>query len=136
MKDKIVYFSIGAVVVVFSVIMIDLIAGKPTTAQMDFKNPIFDSVMIKGKLIVGNKENYILLEGDKEKTNLIIDSKGSAVLILTTSEGSSISLSKSINGIPEMGAVLQQNQKAFGDLESSLMLLEKNGKGKVIRSTD
>lgn len=136
MKDKIVYFSIGAVVVVFSVIMIDLIAEKPTTAQMDFKNPIFDSVMIKGKLIVGNKENYIMLEGDKEKTNLIIDSKGSTILILTTSEGSSISLSKSINGIPEMGAILQQNQKAFGDLESSLMLLEKNGKGKVIRSTD
>lgn len=134
MKDKIVYFSIGAIVVLFSVIILNLMNEKPQTPEMNL-NPIFDSVTIKGTLVIGNEENFIMLEGDKEASNIIIDSKGSNIVISTNPKGSTITLSKHLGENANIGAMLTQQQRPQGNLVTHFMLKDSKGVN-VIRSTD
>lgn len=134
MKDRIVYFSIGATVVIILVIITNLMNEKPQMPKVN-TNPVFDSVTIKGTLVVGNKDNFIMLEGNKGKSDIIIDSKGSTIVISTTPNDSTITLSKQLGEFTNIGATLTQQQRPQGNLVTHFVLKDSKGVN-VIRSTD
>ena len=138
MRDKIIFFCIGAIVVILSVYIGNLVAKESqsttTTTEAD-KTATFDTVIVKGKLFIGNEDNFILLESDKDKSNIIIDSKGSNIIISTDSKSSAIMLSKQLDEFTNIGAVLTQQQRQQGNLITHFKLKDSYGEN-VIRSTD
>lgn len=64
MKTKIIYFTLGAITVIISILI-----GRSTTltAQDDKSIATFDTVVVKGKLMVGNNDNKIVLEGNEKQ---------------------------------------------------------------------
>ena len=132
MKDRIVFFTIGAVVVMLSFFIANMVnESKP----VEDKNPTFETVKIMGTLTIGNKDSYIILQSKENESNLLIDSKGSSVLITTRPDESSIMLSKEIGEFINIGALLQSEQRPYGKSESSLVIKDTNGQN-VIRSTE
>lgn len=137
MKDKIIFFTIGAVIVLISVYAGNVVFTEEETTDTDTedKNPTFDTVIIRGSLIVGNKDNYIILQNEKDTNNIIMESKGSVISIETNPKGSTITVGKDLGQNLNIGAVLTQQQRPQGNLVTHFLLKDSYG-AKVIRTTD
>lgn len=130
MKDKIIYFALGAIVVLLTVI---LTKATDTTALDDLNYRVFENVLIQGKLIVGDNESKIVLDGRKDNANVIIDSKGSGIYILSKPNHSSITVTSDIRDLMN-GAHISSFKEVNGDTDTYIQL--KDSKGEKTISTN
>lgn len=134
MKDRLLFFGIGAVVVMLTALVLD--ARNESKLKPDNMNPTFESVTITGSLVIGkNKDNFIVLETNSRGASLIIDSEGSTVLISTNSDQSSITQSKKIGEFVNIGSAMSVKHLPYGKMESHIVIRDTRGQN-IIRSTD
>lgn len=139
MKERIVFFIAGAIVVILTISIYHYNMGiikSITTSEADSENVAFDTVLVRGKLVVGSGENSITLENvENDTTNIILESKGSVIFITTNIKGSSITMGKQIGEFTNPGVLLTQQQRPQGNLVTHLWLKDSKGEN-LIRSTD
>jgi hypothetical protein len=135
MKGKILFFTIGAVVVMLSVYIGNIVSTEDITIDTKDMNPTFDTVEIKGSLLVGNEDNFIILKNNKDSANVILQSKGSVIHITTTPKGSSITVGKILGEHTNIGVMLTQEQRPQGNLVTHFLLKDSYGEN-IIRTTD
>lgn len=133
MKDKITFFILG--VMIASLLTFVGRVNNPT-AQVDEDVKVFDTVLVKGKLYVGNKDNKIVLEGDDNGTNLILNSNGSTVSIFTRPKISAILISNDVKNKNNNGAFLTSWEKANGDTDAHIRLKDGNGERLLVTDED
>ena len=85
--------------------------------------------------MIGNEDNFIILQNQENTNNIIMESKGSIISIETTPEGSNITVGKNLGQNTNIGAVLTQQQRSQGNLVTHFLLKDSYGT-KVIRTTD
>lgn len=137
MKDKITFFVLGAIVVILTLYINNTLMKDDNITTKADKNATFDSVTIKGELIIGSEGNFIMLTSDKEnnRTDILLESKGSIANISADPESSSITMAKQIGEFTNIGVTLIQQQRPQGNLTTHLLLKDSNGVN-VIRTTD
>jgi len=127
MKDKIVFFALGAIVVLLTV---NITKITNTTAQNEKDDKVFENVLIKGKLIIGNENNKILLEGTETTADIIIDSKGSGISIYSKPDISAILITNDTHNTKNIGTLITSYKKKNGENDTFIRM--KSDKGERI----
>lgn len=136
MKDKIVFFILGMLVIVI-VLVITNTVNNPV-AQVDTQ--AFENVIIKGKLIIGNKDNNITLENKDGSSQIIISTSGCGIALTADDENALVILSnekivENIKGLPDGISLFTSKDRKIGQSNSLIYLTDDKGK-KIMRSID
>lgn len=134
MKDKIAFFILGVLVVITTVIIADSVNNP--VAQQDTQ--VFNNVLIRGKLVIENGDNRIVLENKNGNSNIILDTKGygigltadkdSAIVIVTNHQVGNLKLPKGV-GISAI------EDPATGNIKSLMFVSDEKGT-KLVESID
>ena len=135
MKDRVVFLTMGILIATTF-----FIAGKSNSPVAQQNTEIFENVIIRGRLIIGNENNNITLENKDDSTNIIIDSKGCGIAFSTTDEEAILILSndritENIKGLPDGIALFTSKDKKIGKSNSLIRISDDNG-SKIVRTVE
>ncbi|MCY4404624.1 MAG: hypothetical protein OXD54_18815 [Candidatus Poribacteria bacterium] len=130
MKDRIVFFGLGVLISTLAVIAINV---SNQSAHSREEISVFDSVIIKGQLLVegqlsvGDGENQILLKNTNDGSNIILKSNDSSVSIVTNKQHSAIIITPNIEDFKNNGASLISGKRANGTTDTYFRLADDDG---------
>lgn len=124
MRDKIVFFIAGGVLVLLT-FLID--KTDKTVAQVSNETTTLDTVIIKGRLTIGDKGNQIVLESHKDASYIVLESKGSSVYIRTSPDDSLMHLGKGFDDKDLQGLLLSTGINDMGETRSLIHIRDDKG---------
>ncbi len=135
MKDKIVFFILGMLVI--TAVIITERVNSPV-AQVDTQ--VFENVLIRGKLIIEDGDNRITLENKDGASNIIIDSKGCGIALSAKEDNATVLVINDIQdkgklGIPKGIALYTTRDQATNE-KGSLIYMQDDKGMKISTTTD
>lgn len=134
MRNKIVYIILGILVIIATVIITDAVNNP--VAQQDTQ--VFNNVLIRGKLVIENGDNRIILENKNGKSNIILDTKGYGIFLSAEKENATVVLTNNQKGnlkLPKGVALHTTKSPATGKINSLIYVSDDEGI-KFSESTD
>ena len=124
MKDKIVYLVIGILITT----IITLLVNNTNNLNADnYNDATFDRIIIKGSLTVGEGENKITLKNKRDESQIIIQSKDTAIIISAKPNDSNIILTPDHTEREKINVSMLTSKILNGKPTSFITLMDGNG---------
>ena len=133
MKDRIVFSVLGILVIV----IILIIADRVNNPVAQTNTQIFDNVLIRGKLTITDGDTSITLENKEGNSNIILDTKGSIIMLSAEKDNALVILSDDIQkrdkllGLPKGISLFTSDNKRTGHTNSIIYLSDDAGKNMI-----